>query len=149
MCQETLDTFNGTEFWYVDQGLVVADENNHNPQKALPHRRDDKWWLPIPKVPNEGLSKDCTKQLQHQRECINQILKAAVAINTQILSEMEIPELYFDALPKVVFKSYRLIIFVHSPFTLIFDTYKAMAIAPKDIIIQMLFVFFAFAKIVI
>ena len=102
LCQETLDTFNGTEFWYVDQGLVVADENNHNLQRALPHWRDDKWWLPIPKVPNEGLSKDCTKQLQHQRECINQILKAAVAINTQILSEMEIPELYFDALPKVV-----------------------------------------------
>lgn len=32
---------------------------------------------------------------------MNQVLKAAMAINAQILSEMEIPENYIESLPKV------------------------------------------------
>ena len=32
---------------------------------------------------------------------MNQVLKAAMAINAQILSEMEIPEYYIESLPKV------------------------------------------------
>ena len=32
---------------------------------------------------------------------MNQVLKAAMAINAQILSEMEIPEDYIESLPKV------------------------------------------------
>jgi hypothetical protein len=32
---------------------------------------------------------------------VNQVLKAAMAINAQILSEMEIPENYIESLPKV------------------------------------------------
>lgn len=64
-------------------------------------RQEEKWWLPTPRVPQGGLSHDARKQLQQQRESINQILKAALAINAQVLSEMEVPNVYWDALPKV------------------------------------------------
>ncbi|KAG5229190.1 rop guanine nucleotide exchange factor [Salix suchowensis] len=36
----------------------------------------------------------------YQKDCVNQVLKAAMAINAQILSEMEIPENYIESLPK-------------------------------------------------
>lgn len=39
--------------------------------------------------------------MQHQKDCVNQVLKAAQAINAQIISEMEIPENYIESLPKV------------------------------------------------
>jgi len=39
--------------------------------------------------------------LQYQKDCVNQVLKAAMAINAQVLFEMEIPESYIDSLPKV------------------------------------------------
>jgi hypothetical protein len=35
---------------------------------------------------------------------VNQVLKAAMAINAQVLSEMEIPESYIESLPKVINK---------------------------------------------
>lgn len=35
---------------------------------------------------------------------MNQVLKAAMAINAQVLSEMEIPESYIESLPKVINK---------------------------------------------
>lgn len=41
------------------------------------------------------------KFLQYQKDCVNQVLKAAMAINAQIISEMEIPEDYIESLPKV------------------------------------------------
>ncbi|KAI5084176.1 hypothetical protein GOP47_0000345 [Adiantum capillus-veneris] len=96
MLLETLDSFVETEFWYVDQGILMAEDSNQVPLQ----RQEEKWWLPTPKVPMNGLSEDGKKRLQHQRECINQVLKAAVAINTQVLAEMEIPDVYWDALPK-------------------------------------------------
>lgn len=39
--------------------------------------------------------------MQYQKDCVNQVLKAAMAINAQVLSEMEIPENYIESLPKV------------------------------------------------
>lgn len=95
MLIEALDSFNDAEFWYDDRTNAVG-ENESNPQQ----RQGDKWWLPTPKVPSDGLSAEARKQLQHQRDNINQILKAALAINGQILSEMEVPSVYWDALPK-------------------------------------------------
>lgn len=38
--------------------------------------------------------------MQYQKDCVNQVLKASMAINAQILGEMEIPENYIDTLPK-------------------------------------------------
>lgn len=73
-----------------------ADES----EKGNAKRKDDKWWLPTPKVPQEGLSEMSRKFLQYQKDCVNQVLKAAMAINAQVLSEMEIPENYIESLPK-------------------------------------------------
>ena len=55
----------------------------------------------MPKVPPNGLSDHNRKWLQHQKDSVNQVLKAAMAINAQVLNEMEIPDAYIDALPKV------------------------------------------------
>lgn len=71
-----------------------ADESEKGVQ------RDDKWWLPTIKVPPEGLSDTCRKWLQYQKDCVNQVHKASMAINAQILSEMNIPENYIESLPK-------------------------------------------------
>ncbi|GJY20333.1 Rho guanine nucleotide exchange factor 8-like protein [Tanacetum coccineum] len=53
------------------------------------------------KVPPGGLSDESRKWMHHQKDCCSQVLKASIAINAQVLSEMEIPETYIDALPKV------------------------------------------------
>lgn len=83
------------EFYYVKKD---SNESNDDGPKR---KDDDKWWLPMPKVPPEGLSDNSRKFLQHQKDCVNQVLKAAMAINAQVLSEIEIPESYIEALPKV------------------------------------------------
>ncbi|KAI5577605.1 hypothetical protein BDE02_09G124000 [Populus trichocarpa] len=101
-----LDGFCETEFWYVDRGIVVADGGDCD---AYPSgisggrpsiRQEEKWWLPCPKVPPNGLSDDARKRLQQCRDCTNQILKAAMAINSSVLVEMEIPTAYMETLPK-------------------------------------------------
>ncbi|KAA8546145.1 hypothetical protein F0562_020961 [Nyssa sinensis] len=50
------------------------------------------------------LPKDCQRmqgrRLQQCRDCTNQILKAAMAINSSLLAEMEIPSAYVETLPK-------------------------------------------------
>ncbi|XP_060211529.1 rho guanine nucleotide exchange factor 8-like [Lycium barbarum] len=79
------------EFWYVSRD---ADGS----EKGI--QRDDKWWLPTVKVPPEGLSDESRKWLQYQKDCVNQVHKSSMAINAQILSEMEIPENYIESLPK-------------------------------------------------
>ncbi|EOA32857.1 hypothetical protein CARUB_v10016171mg [Capsella rubella] len=63
-------------------------------------RNDDKWWLPMVKVPPKGLSEKSKRFLLSQEECVSQVLKYAMAINAEALSEMEIPESYIDSLPK-------------------------------------------------
>ncbi|KAJ7549901.1 hypothetical protein O6H91_07G074000 [Diphasiastrum complanatum] len=100
MLLETLDSFQETEFWYVDQGIAVSDKDNQISQQLSIQRQEEKWWLPTPKVPINGLSAESRKQLQYQREATSQILKAAIAINGQVLSEMEVPEMYWETLPK-------------------------------------------------
>ncbi|CAI9285937.1 unnamed protein product [Lactuca saligna] len=87
-----LDNFRDqNQFWYVSKD---ADESEKGVQ------RSDKWWLPTVKVPAEGLSEESRKWMQYQKDCVNQVLKASMAINAQILGEMEIPENYIDTLPK-------------------------------------------------
>ncbi|RVW48391.1 Rop guanine nucleotide exchange factor 1 [Vitis vinifera] len=66
-------------------------------------RQEEKWWLPCPKVPPNGLSEDARKRLQQCRDCTNQILKAAMAINSSVLAEMEIPSAYLETLRKDAF----------------------------------------------
>ncbi|CAL9203357.1 unnamed protein product [Musa hybrid cultivar] len=102
-----LDGFCNTEFWYVDRGFLVTDADE-DASKTCPSssfrrvssRQEEKWWLPCPGVPPTGLSEEARKRLQLSRDCANQILKAAMAINSAVLSEMETPDVYFETLPK-------------------------------------------------
>uniref|UniRef100_A0A5B6ZN23 PRONE domain-containing protein n=1 Tax=Davidia involucrata TaxID=16924 RepID=A0A5B6ZN23_DAVIN len=92
MLADCLDNFKDqNEFWYISKD---ADESEKGSQ------RNDKWWLPTVKVPPNGLSDVSRKWMQFQKESVNQVLKASMAINAQILSEMEIPENYIESLPK-------------------------------------------------
>ncbi|GMH16567.1 hypothetical protein Nepgr_018408 [Nepenthes gracilis] len=95
MLTECLDNFEGTnEFQYVDS----QDEKEY--KKATKKRLDGRWWIPAVEVPSCGLSEVTRKWLQYQKNSVNQVLKAAMAINAQVLSEMEIPESYMESLPK-------------------------------------------------
>lgn len=93
--QEVLENFKDqNEFSYMSKNATDS-------QKAKNKRNEDKWWVPTPKVPPNGLSDVTRKWLQFQKDSVNQVHKAAMAINAQILSEMEIPESYIESLPKV------------------------------------------------
>ena len=94
-------SFRDPEFWYVEQGIAAPDCDGSASFRTAFHRRDEKWWLPVPRVPPGGLHNKTRKQFQHKRDCANQILKAAMAINSNALAEMEVPESYLDSLPKV------------------------------------------------
>jgi len=89
------------EFRYVDQGVVAPDSDGSSSFRQALQRLEEKWWLPVPQVPPSGLHENSRKQLQHKRDCTNQILKAVMAINSIALAEMEIPDTYLDSLPKV------------------------------------------------
>ncbi|CAL5416160.1 unnamed protein product [Camellia sinensis] len=101
-----LDGFCDSEFYYVDRGIVIANGENIEAHSSSPSsgrpsiRLEEKWWLPFPKVPPNGLSDDSRKRLQKCRECTNQIFKAARAINSSVLADMEIPSIYLESLPK-------------------------------------------------
>ncbi|ESQ40116.1 hypothetical protein EUTSA_v10013145mg [Eutrema salsugineum] len=102
MLLEILDSFEETEFWYVDQGIMAhesAADGSTSFRKSF-QRQEDKWWLPVPRVSPGGLQENSRKQLQHKRDCTNQILKAAMAINSITLNDMEIPESYLESLPR-------------------------------------------------
>jgi len=91
--QDCLDNFKDQqEFYYVSKD---AKDSEKGPM------RDDKWWLPGVKIPTNGLSEVTRKWLQFQKESVNQMLKAAMAINAEVISQMEIPENYIESLPKV------------------------------------------------
>ncbi|KAI7752560.1 hypothetical protein M8C21_016972 [Ambrosia artemisiifolia] len=93
MLLECLDNFKDqNEFTYVPKDDVES--------KSSKKREKDKWWLPTPKVPPNGLSDLTRNWLDFQKDSANQVLKAAMAMNAHILTEMEIPESYIEALPK-------------------------------------------------
>uniref|UniRef100_A0A6M2EH88 PRONE domain-containing protein n=1 Tax=Populus davidiana TaxID=266767 RepID=A0A6M2EH88_9ROSI len=100
MLLEILDSFDNTEFWYIDQGILAPDADGSASFRRTLQRQEEKWWLPVPRVPPGGLHENSRKQLQHKRDSTNQILKAAMAINSITISDMEIPESYMEALPK-------------------------------------------------
>ncbi|XP_074561536.1 rop guanine nucleotide exchange factor 1-like [Curcuma longa] len=107
MLLEMLDGFCTREFWYVDRGILVSndddDKSSARPSSSFRRpsvRQEEKWWLPCPRVPPNGLSEEARKRLQLSKDCANQILKAAMAINSGTLTEMDIPDVYFETLPK-------------------------------------------------
>jgi hypothetical protein len=89
------------EFWYIDQGIVAPDADGSASFRKRNQRQEEKWWLPVPRVPLASLSENSRKKLNHTRESASQILKAAMSINSIALDEMEVPESYLDTLPKV------------------------------------------------
>jgi hypothetical protein len=94
--QEYLDSFHeAQEFWYVAKDADGGEDDDNS---------CDKWWIPTVRVPDEGLSDASKKFLQHQKDLVGQVLKAAMAINADVLTEMEIPEEYIESLPKVIRK---------------------------------------------
>ena len=98
--QGYLDNFKGqNEFWYASRD--DNDNDNEEGQNRKNQRKDDKWWLPTVKVPEKGLSEISRKWLKHQKELVHQVLKAAMAINAQVLTEMSVPDSYTESLPKV------------------------------------------------
>ncbi|CAA7060383.1 unnamed protein product [Microthlaspi erraticum] len=97
MLIEILDSFGETEFWYVDQGIVAAESARSN---SFREEGGDKWWLPLPRVPSDGLTEESRKKLDHTRDFTNQILKACMSINSIALAEMDVPQAYLEALPK-------------------------------------------------
>ncbi|XP_057537588.1 rho guanine nucleotide exchange factor 8-like [Amaranthus tricolor] len=94
MLLDCLDNFQGkTEFKYVES-------KDANEADKAASRDSDKWWIPTVKIPPGGLSDRTRKWIQQQKDAVNQVLKAAMAINAQVLSEMAIPESYIESLPK-------------------------------------------------
>ncbi|KAL1542139.1 Rop guanine nucleotide exchange factor 5 [Salvia divinorum] len=100
MLLEILDGFAKAEFWYVDQGIVASEADDSVSFPKAVQRQEDKWWLPVPRVPSGGLPEAARKLLGHKLESANQIHKAATAINSSTLAEMEVPESYLETLPK-------------------------------------------------
>ncbi|XP_024996921.1 rop guanine nucleotide exchange factor 3-like [Cynara cardunculus var. scolymus] len=98
---ETLESFQETEFWYEEQGSMLGNSRTGSFRKVpQPQRKEEKWWLPRPCVSTGGLSDTAKKHLRQKRDSANQIHKAAMAINSSILSDMEIPRTYTASLPK-------------------------------------------------
>uniref|UniRef100_A0A0D9V5X5 PRONE domain-containing protein n=1 Tax=Leersia perrieri TaxID=77586 RepID=A0A0D9V5X5_9ORYZ len=94
MLLDYLDNYKDrNEFWYVKRDSCSESDKEGT-------RSDEKWWIPIVKVPAGGLSPASRGWLQHQKELVNQVLKAAMAINANCLMEMAIPESYLESLPK-------------------------------------------------
>lgn len=101
MLIDTLENFHDTEFWYAEQGSMSSNSTRSGSfRRVIVQRKEEKWWLPVPCVPPGGLSEKSRKHLRHKRDCANQIHKAAMAINSTILAEMEIPDSYMANLPK-------------------------------------------------
>lgn len=106
--QDILDSFQETEFWYAEQGSISGNSTRSGSFRRLvqptPQRKEEKWWLPVPCVSPDGLSEKAKKHLRQKRDCANQIHKAAMAINSGILAEMQIPDSYMASLPKVRYR---------------------------------------------
>lgn len=83
--------------------MVAPESDGSVSFREVTQRQEDKWWLPVPRVPPGGLPEASKKQLINKRDFASQILKAAMAINSIALAEMEVPESYMETLPKVYY----------------------------------------------
>ncbi|KAL6642735.1 hypothetical protein ACP70R_020916 [Stipagrostis hirtigluma subsp. patula] len=106
MLIDILDSFQKAEFWYADAGtrsfgsVTSTSSAMSSSFRRSTQRNEEKWWLPVPCIPDGGLSDRARKDLQQKRDCANQIHKAAVAINSGVLSDMEVPDSFMAVLPK-------------------------------------------------
>ncbi|XP_060173670.1 rop guanine nucleotide exchange factor 14-like isoform X1 [Lycium barbarum] len=79
---------------------MVNAELSYTEVSSRAERKSTRWCLPSPKVPIAGLSDAERKKLLNQGKLVNQIFKAARAINENVLAEMPVPTVIKDALPK-------------------------------------------------
>ncbi|GAB2280673.1 hypothetical protein Dimus_015300, partial [Dionaea muscipula] len=98
--QVILESFQGIEFFYMEQAGNRSLYSSLSFRNKVVQRQDEKWWLPVSCIPSGGLLDKCRKHLKHQRDCVNRIHKAAMAINNHILNEMKVPESCMAGLPK-------------------------------------------------
>ncbi|KAE9604537.1 putative PRONE domain-containing protein [Lupinus albus] len=103
MLIEIFDSFQDTEFWYAENKSVNSSRLHTTSFRRIVERNDEKWWVPVPCVLPGGLSDKSRKHLIEKRDCANQIHKAAMAINSNVLAEIDIPETYVENLPKLKF----------------------------------------------
>ncbi|KAF3617991.1 Rop guanine nucleotide exchange factor 14 [Capsicum annuum] len=87
MLFKMVDSMVNIEFWYTEVSSRAEGKNT-------------KWSLPSTKVPVAELSKIEKKKLLNQRKLVKQILKVTKAMNENFLSEMVVPTVIKDALPK-------------------------------------------------
>ncbi|RAL50758.1 unnamed protein product [Cuscuta campestris] len=98
-----LDGFRDPGFCYVEQQIETCPRSSSSSLSSHMHSvrlQEEGGRLPFPKVPPDGLSEKTRNQLLQCRECATQIFKAALAINTTVLFEMEVPKAYLESLPK-------------------------------------------------
>lgn len=104
MLQTMIEGFQATEFWYLEKQKLPTSKGGAmgSIRWASNPKNVDKWWLPLPCVPSNGLSEKTTENLIRTRKCADQIYKAAHTINSIVLSEMEVPQIYTASLHKVL-----------------------------------------------
>ncbi|XP_060173672.1 rop guanine nucleotide exchange factor 14-like isoform X3 [Lycium barbarum] len=90
---------NGQRLEEILDSMVNA-ELSYTEVSSRAERKSTRWCLPSPKVPIAGLSDAERKKLLNQGKLVNQIFKAARAINENVLAEMPVPTVIKDALPK-------------------------------------------------
>ncbi|CAM8940830.1 unnamed protein product [Rhodiola kirilowii] len=91
MLIEMLDSMVYTEFWYDESGSRAEGRSGRHGQK---------WWLPLPQVPGNGLSDSQRRKLMNQGKIVMQVFKAVKSINESVLLTMPVPKIISDALPK-------------------------------------------------
>ncbi|GJV74111.1 Rop guanine nucleotide exchange factor 3-like protein [Tanacetum coccineum] len=65
---EILESFQETKLWYVEQGSISSNSRRGSFRKIpQAHRKDEKWWLPVPCLPSKGLSEKARKHLKLKR----------------------------------------------------------------------------------
>ncbi|GJP58849.1 hypothetical protein CLOP_g4772, partial [Closterium sp. NIES-67] len=67
---------------------------------VMKESKTGRWWRPVPRVAACGLSEELRRHLEVAMEKANQVVKLAMAINTQALEDMAVPAAYTDKLPK-------------------------------------------------
>lgn len=93
-----------SEFWYAEVG-----SRDDGQSKSVGQSK--RWYNPNPQIPQSGLSDAERKKLLDGGKLVNQIFKAATAINENVLYEMPVPSIITDSLPKASHLVVAIVIF--------------------------------------
>ncbi|KAL9259539.1 Rop guanine nucleotide exchange factor 14-like protein [Drosera capensis] len=95
MLIEILDSMVKTEFWYADCSTLGEARDGCA-------KTSNRWWLPFPRIPKDGLSEKARKKLLCQGNLVHQVFKAAKSINEDVLNGMSVPGTLQKSLPRSV-----------------------------------------------